>query len=282
LIYEENAMSRRSAFTLVELLVVVAIIAVLIGLLVPAVMKVREAAVRVESMNNLRQMCIGTQHFASAHDNLIPSVDGGPRSPNPNLSVHAALLPFVEAEIARQMMSGTRTSFFLVKTYLSPADPTRSASIWDQQMVSSYAANTCSFGDSSRLPGSFADGTSNTILFAEHYAYDCNGTSFFTFVVHGSLSPSVHRATFADPRSDLLPVTTGHPPVTTTVVPGVTFQVTPSRKDCSAAVAQTPHRSGMLVGLGDGSARVLAPTISPAAYWGAVTPAAGELPADGW
>jgi prepilin-type N-terminal cleavage/methylation domain-containing protein len=274
-------MARRNAFTLVELLVVVAIIAVLIGLLVPAVMKVREAAARVESMNNLRQIGVGAQHFASAHADRVPSVDGGPRSPNPNLSVHAALLPFVEADISRQMMSGTGASFFLVKTYLSPADPTRSASISDQQMVSSCAANACTFGEASRLPGSFADGTSNTILFAEHYAYDCNGTSFFTFVVDGGLSPSVHRATFADPRYDLLPVTTGSPPVTTTVVPGVTFQVSPSRKDCSPAVAQTPHRGGMLVGLGDGSVRVLASNISPAAYWGAVTPAVGELPGEG-
>src|SRR4051812_39085560 len=107
-------MSRRTrgrpGFTLIELLVVIAIISVLIALLLPAIQAAREAARRVQCVNNLMQIGIAVQNYESSHEILPPGVVdlAGPIQNVPK-GYHASwmvqLLPYLEQKnVARRFV----------------------------------------------------------------------------------------------------------------------------------------------------------------------------------
>jgi prepilin-type N-terminal cleavage/methylation domain-containing protein len=288
-------MSLRKGLTLVELLVVIAITAILIALLIPAVLQVREAAIRAQSSNNLRQLAIATHDFAADHGKKLPAINGALASANPDKSLFVALLPYVEG--AGEVYSNSvnprmtwRQKYLPITVYRSPADPSLPGTTHPDighhfSVAASYGANAQVFINNPSLSATITDGLSNTIAFAEHYARACgNNLTLFDYTAY---EPDSRRATFADggPRvdkyanpGDNFPKTSGQPPVSRAAWGrGVTFQVAPTFKDCDPELAQTPHFTGMLVALCDGSVRPLSGGIAPSVYWGAITPCGGEI-----
>ena len=93
--------SERKAFTLVELLVVVAIIGMLVALLLPAVQSARASARRMQCASNLRQLGLAIHQFAGTHRGRFPLVayhnnDDGPRT-DEELSWVTTLAPYLES-----------------------------------------------------------------------------------------------------------------------------------------------------------------------------------------
>ena len=94
-------MKPRRAFTLIELLIVIAVVAILCALLLPAVQAAREAARRTQCRNNLRQFGIAMHSYEGVYRVLPPRShvvgDGNTRPGNGCWSIQSAFAPVLRA-----------------------------------------------------------------------------------------------------------------------------------------------------------------------------------------
>jgi prepilin-type N-terminal cleavage/methylation domain-containing protein len=139
------------------------------------------------------------------------------------------------------------------------------------------------------------DGTSNTILHAEKYARCSKASMPPPFRDGGNAWAYCTSPLFPwqppplnPPGKALFPgfaiaalAGRGAPGA---IGPGSRFQVqpTPFLDNCDPTRASTAHTGGMVAGLADGSVRTLAPSLSDATWWAAVTPSGGEVPGPDW
>ncbi|MBY0514778.1 MAG: DUF1559 domain-containing protein [Gemmataceae bacterium] len=117
----------RLGWSLVELLVVVAILGVLTALILAAVQRTRATAARVKCADQLRQLGLALHHHHDAHHRLPPGMtyqEG--KHPQPFLSWLARLLPYAEQSALWQQ---TETAFRADPNFLSPAHPGRSTPV---------------------------------------------------------------------------------------------------------------------------------------------------------
>jgi len=195
---------RSRGFTLIELLVVIAIIAILIGLLLPAVQKIREAAARMQCSNNLKQMGLAIQNYASSNqDKLPPQLDYASNNQPGWSTFFAILLPYIEQDNVYRASFNSGASWgngqhaAVIKTYLCPSDPTHSngrrPTDTNGWACTSYSNNNMLFGGGNGFGqsngyaytnppgvyisrgkftvGNIPDGSSNTISIVERFAY---------------------------------------------------------------------------------------------------------------
>ncbi|HEX5270281.1 MAG TPA: DUF1559 domain-containing protein [Gemmataceae bacterium] len=283
-----RVLRRWRGFTLIELLVVIAIIAILIGLLVPAVQKVREAAARISCTNNLKQISLASVNCSDTNQAAMPPGDGMypnrmQADYNSYASVFFHILPYMEQGNAYKAtlqpndphgQNGNHLTYspfwnvlnVTVKSYICPSDASNVGNGGWNSGLCSYAYNAQVFpidwAQQHRFPASITDGSSNTIFFTEMRS-SCSG--FWP-----DWGTSIADANWPQPTG-----------------PAVIFQVRPPGTGCpytdgSQNRAISPHSSGIMAGLGDGSVRYVSQGVSANTWWFALTPAAGDVLGADW
>jgi type II secretory pathway pseudopilin PulG len=184
----------RRAFSLFELLVILALLALLFALLLPAVAKVRQAANRTKSQNNLKQIGLACHNYNDTNGVFPPGEDDN------HFSAAAYLLPYLEQDNLFRLIdfkkpvtdkANETVRNTMIHVFLSPDDPIQK--VKDQLGATNYLFNAGSKPSLEDNDGVFyhnskirlidiTDGLSNTLMTGETLKGD-----------GGAEKPDVHR-----------------------------------------------------------------------------------------
>jgi prepilin-type processing-associated H-X9-DG protein len=168
----------RPAFTLFQLLIILAILAILLGLLLPAVAKTREAAARMASQNNMKQIGLAVHNY---HDTFTFFPSG---NDDKNFSAAAKLLPYIEQDNLYKLIDFKKpmddkandpVRKTIIKTFLNPMDPQKAPTefgatnyLFCAGTKPALTDNDGIFYQDSKLKFTdVTDGTSNTLMTGE-------------------------------------------------------------------------------------------------------------------